>query len=408
MRATGIVAEFNPLHNGHEYMMKEARRITDADAVVIAMSGNFVQRGEPAILDKWSRTECALANGADLVFEIPTLFCLRDAGAYASAAVRMLESLNCIAKICCGCRAGDSEIIKTIANVIIENRNKIDSRIKEAVKSGMSYPASREEAVLSFIRSDADKTAVHNAMNNPNNILAIEYILAAESSAVECISRAGADYNDSFSSELEFQSAGGIRELIKEKGVDTAAGEISHFVPGETLDKLRASGPIFKDMVSDYLRLSLINADASFIDECPSGGEGLGNLLKDAAVLIDGTEGIIAYAKSKRYTYTRLSRLCMQILLGIDRRKYASGSPEYLRVLGFNEKGRELLSEVKRNKLGSLPIITNINKEFPEPDSAAESMLRLDIKASDIYNLMSKKEIYDNSDYKRIPVMTGL
>lgn len=405
MKATGIVAEFNPLHNGHAYIIDEARKRTNADAVVVAMSGNFVQRGEPALTNKWSRTKTALLSGADLVLEIPTYFCLSDAGKYASAGVSILESLGCVSEICCGCAPGDSSVIKETAELISRNKDEIAELISEQTKEGLSYPAAREKAVLSLVKDDDCKEAIGKALNDPNNVLAIEYMLSSEKSEINCITRLGAAYNDPFSSDEEYQSASGIRSLFLKLGAEAASDKVSSYVPEYCLNELKASRLMFKDDVSNYLKLTVLNADASSIDECPSGGEGLGNLIKEAAVFNGEIDDIITYAKSKRYTYTRLSRLCMQILLGIDRRKYVFEKPEYLRVLGFTEKGRELLSEVKRNELHTLPVITNINKETAEEGTVSKNMLKLDIKASDIYNLMCGNDIYENSDYKTIPVM---
>ncbi|MBR2673879.1 MAG: nucleotidyltransferase [Mogibacterium sp.] len=407
MKATGIVAEFNPLHKGHIYMMKEARRITGANAVVIAMSGNFVQRGEPAILDKWLRTRAALLNGADLVFEIPTLFCIQNAGRYAFSGVRMLESLGCVDKICCGCSAGDAEAVRKIADTLMTQRDVIDACISNEIKNGLSYPAAREKILSGIMDSEESRDNIKRALNSPNDILAIEYMMSAENSEIVCIDRVGAEYNDSFISEAEYQSAGGIRELVKEKGIDSATETMASFLPSESLEDLKEKSLVFKDDISDYLRFALINTDAESIDECPSGGEGLGNLFKEAALSNNTVEEIIAYAKSKRYTYTRLSRLCMQILLEVDRRAYPFDAPEYLRLLGFTEKGRQLLSEIKKNETNSLPIITNINKERLEENSSAERMLKLDIKASGIYNLICGNDVYANSDYMKTPIMTG-
>ena len=408
MKAAGIVAEFNPLHNGHVYMMKEARRISGADAVAVAMSGNFVQRGQAALINKWSRTKNALLNGADLVLEIPTLFCLQNAGGYASAGVRILEALGCDCTICCGAASTESEKIREIADIIRNNREYLQNKISEAARTGLSYPAAREKAVLSLAGPEADREVLISTIRDPNNILAIEYMLASDKSDVVCIPRIGAAYNDDFSSDNEYQSAGGIRKLLKDKAPEEAAEMIRSYVPQETYEDIRSGRLVFREDVSEYLKLSIINKDASEIDECPSGGEGLGNLLKEASVLKESMDDIISYAKSKRYTYTRLSRLCMQVLLGIDRRNYSFEMPEYIRVLGFNAKGRELLSEIKRRKSNAIPIITNINKECPEPGSDAEKMLMLDVKASDVYNLLAGKDTNIYSDYRKTPVMINL
>ena len=403
MKSTGIVAEFNPLHNGHVYIMEEARRRTNCDAVVVAMSGNFVQRGEPAILDKWTRTEVALACGADLVIEIPTLFSLGNAGSFANAGVRILEEAGCDS-ICCGSESGNASLLSETANLIKSNRNKIKEKIAECAEKGLSYPNAREKTVLDLIEDGNKKKEASEILGNSNDILALEYMMAADSSRVLCVERQGASYNGDFDNSLGFQSASGIRSVLRD-ATDKAEDKLSAYVPEDSLKSLIEEDIVFPEDAGALLRYRVLCTDALTIDECPAGGEGLGNLIKSAVISNESISDIIMFCKSKRYTYTRISRLCMQILLGIDRRIYSQTSPSYLRVLGFNRKGREALSKLKSGDDLKLPIITNINKEAESLGGDALKLLDLDINASDIYSLVAGRNIEEYSDHLRKPVI---
>lgn len=404
MKACGIVAEFNPLHNGHEYIMNEARRLTGCDALVIAMSGDYVQRGEPAMLDKWSRCRAALSSGADLVVEIPVAHCLGNAGQYASSAVSLLESLGCMDYICCGSGSGDRTSLIKASNFIKDKKAEISERIAEEIKTGNSYPVARENAIKELMSEEREFDFA--VFENPNDILAVEYMAAARDAEVITVKRKGAGYSDAFDKSSIYQSAGGIRRLIQTNEADAALAEIKGYVPESSLSEIMNSPATSFDDWLEILRYSVINSSADEIDQCPSGGEGLGNLLKKAAGQCGSIDDMIMYCKSKRYTYTRISRLCMQHILGIDR-GLQSLKPAYIRVLGFSESGRAFLSHIKKEKLAKLPIITNINKETFSLCDAANSLLEMDIKAADIYNLVTGRDLTAFSDRVMTPVISN-
>ena len=408
MRACGIVAEFNPLHKGHEYIMNEARSLSDCDALVIAMSGDYVQRGEPAITDKWDRTRSALSSGADLVIEIPTLFCLGNAGQYAGAGVRLLEALACTETIYCGSESGNSKVLKKLAGLLKSDKYDIENRIRTLIKTGISYPAARECAVMDILslngESASDIREISDVLHNSNDILTLEYLMAAESADVYALKRKGASYNDEFKEGIEYQSASGIRELLYEGSAGSIERAMSAISP-ESYQYIDFNKLTFPGDWTEALRYALMITDAEDIEDCPSGGEGLGHALKEAAVNCSTMKEIINSVKSRRYTYTRISRLCMQLVLRIRRRDYPFESPEYVRVLGFNKNGRELLSYIKKKDMSKLPIITNINKESEYLGSSAKKMMELDVSAADIYNLISGRSIREYSDRVVGPVI---
>ena len=411
MKIAGITAEYNPLHNGHVYHIEETRRRTDCDALVVAMSGDFVQRGEPAILDKWLRAEHALNAGADLVVEIPTLFCLGNASQYASASVRILESLDC-GTISFGSGSGDIDTISAVAGVLADNNEKINSYISAMIKEGKNYPSARSEAYKALRTGKVSSETLEKelaVLSEPNDILALEYISKMSRSKPLVIKRKGAYHENSASVTTGYKSAEYIREKLHSEGVESA--ELLESVPGFIRDTFCSCLPVFPDDCYDYLKYAILSADADDIDDCPSGGEGLGSLLKKSVKEADCFNELILKAKSKRYTYTRISRLCMQIMLGISRNKYSFDDPGYIRVLGHNEKGRELLSEIKKASkdsyaaVGMLPVITNINKEKEKLDKTAIDKLDLDIHASEIYALLSGDEAPEHAEQRRMPVM---
>ena len=409
LKAAGITAEYNPLHNGHAYHIEETRHVTGCDAVVVAMSGDYVQRGEPAIMDKWTRTEHALRSGADLVLEIPVLFCLGNAGQYADAAVRILEATGKVSRISFGSESGDADALIRIAHILRDKESEIETAVRSVRGMGFSYPAARALAyskVSSAAKGtdpETDPEILRDAqiLDKANDILGIEYIKAMRNAEPVVIRREGAGYGDPYDERISCQSASAIRTQTF-SGHDT-----SRYVPECTAEALKTchlTEPD-RDKWFDALRYAVLSTDAETIEDCPSGGEGLASLLKASAASAASWTELVRHIKSKRYTYTRLSRLCMQLVLGISRSKYDISGPEYIRVLGFNERGRELLAEMRDEESASLPVIINVNKSAGGLNEKASGLLQLDMHAADIYNLMTTGEMEAGSDHRHPPVI---
>ncbi len=404
MKITGITAEYNPLHNGHAYHIAEARRLTGCDALVVAMSGDFVQRGEPALLDKWTRARMALMAGADLVVEIPALFCLGNASQYASASVRLLESLGCD-HIAFGSGSGDADLLNDVAGRLTRCREAIAEGIRGCLDEGLSYPAARSK-VFRLIREKegASEEQIERELAilaEPNDILALEYVMNMQRAMPAVTSRKGASYHDGIVPDEELQSASAIRDVLRAGN----PADVSDWVPDYVMEEFTAGQLSFADEWTRIVRYAVLSMRAEELDDCPSGGEGLGNLLIESVKTFDLLSDIIKAVKSKRYTYTRISRLCMQAVLGISRSRFSMDEPSYIRVLGFREKGRFLLSEVKKNSGSRLPVLTNINKEATGLDEAGTALLGLDVHASDIYNLVSGRDTSTLSDHRVSPVI---
>lgn len=449
MRAVGIVAEYNPLHNGHVYHIERAKQLSGADAAVVAMSGDFVQRGEPAIFDKWTRSRHALKSGADLVLEIPVKYCLSHAGEYAGAGAGILESVPQISHIAFGSECGDTGLLKTVAGVLDRYEDDIKEIISAGLRKGISYPAAREEAYrkvaigkAGIAGSIGDHIAAElEVLGGSNDILAVEYIRAMRKAEPIAIRREGAGYNDALA-DVEnaddndcsgFASATGIRNAVRELrnteerrncgtcgetvDIDEIKGIVGRYVPECVMDDFARVHITDTDEWWNILRYAVMTLTAEEIDECPSGGEGLGNLMKKAIMAAGNPDEFVDAVKSKRYTRTRISRLCMQAVLGIrrldsdyliagDAEKFErdAGIP-YIRVLGFTEEGRRLLAEMREDDSAGAKVITNINKEAGDLDEAGRRLLELDVHAADIYNLVTGRDVTVESDHRMMPVI---
>lgn len=383
MKAVGIIAEYNPFHNGHKYQLEEAKRLAGSDAVVVAMSGNFVQRGEPAILNKWDRTKLALENGADLVLEIPTYFCLGNAKQYAHAGVKILDSLGMIDQFAFGSESADLTQLQAIADNMWIKEDEIEKGIREYAKEGLSYPVARAKVYNRLFPFTGDISI----LENPNDNLAINYLTCKSRMRPIAVKR------------TEMKSASEIRYSY------FTGEDISETVPDNTLTMLSDSITTFPEKWFNTLKYAVMQTTGDEIEDCPSGGEGLGNRIKHVITQANSWDELIQETKSKRYTYTRISRLCMQIILGIKREKFPISNPGYIRLLGANDNGRELISYADKNFVNKLPIITNISKKRSSLNDEGLLLLELDAHASDVYNLVTGRDISAESDYKISPII---
>lgn len=388
MKAIGIVAEYNPFHDGHKYQIETSAKSFLADVVVIAISGNFVQRGELAICDKWKRTEMALRNGADLVLEIPTQYCLNNAGVYARAGIEIFKSMGLIDAISFGSEIGDINLIKKASSLANENKKEINDIIKSLNNKGYSFPRARQ---IAFNRLSGDKR-LENALNSANDTLGMEYLSAWNNRPALCIKRNGS-------------SATEIRNLIKNGSYK--CGTLPKSVEEILFRNISLSdySNFLKERdknLFEIARFEILKTEANMIDESPQGGEGLGNRLIKSAIKARTFDELIELTKSKRYTYTRISRLIFQVLLGIDNFDYSN--PDCIRVLGFNDKGRELLREMRNSKdyednedsiKQNLDIVTNINKYNKKENFDFE------IKATNLYNAISDNNLEKEHELRK-------
>lgn len=363
MKSIGIVAEYNPFHNGHKYQIEKSREITGADVVVAAISGNFVQRGMPAVYDKWKRAEMAVKQGVDLVVEIPTIYACNSAEYFAKGAVKVLEGFGSIDYISFGSECGDIEALSRIANVLKTQDVSIHEKIQDLTKKGLSYPRARVIAVEDLLSADEKEI-----LKEPNNILAIEYLKNIKNLRPMTIKRSGDGYHE---------TATKIREkMINEKD--------SHL-------------KLIEDNYFKMVTSKILQSNGDYLEGIISSGQGLGNKIKKEIRYCSSIEELINAVKSKVYTYTRISRFLTQILLGITEESIRNENG-YIRILAFNKNGADFLKNVKKNEMAKIPIITNINKDVYGHEELMET-INYDVLAGDMYNLIAERNLYKYSDF---------
>lgn len=384
-KVCGIIAEYNPFHNGHKYQLDMVKETFDTTVVV--MSGSFTQRGDVAITDKWSRAKSALICGADLVIELPTVFAMNTAERFAFGGVSILNSLGCVDAISFGSECGDIEILKKAAQQLIGETPEQKKQIKALLKSGRSYASAREAVFSEYIPE--------GILNSPNNILAVEYIkhLILSGSSITPIThrRQGADYK-SIDINSQTASASAIRANIDshkvKKHMPADVYDIFKAVPKHNISRLDTAAVCFiRQNGAKVLSRTL---------EC---GEGLENRIYDAARKYSTIERIADECSTKRYTKAKIRRIILSSLLGITE-DFSKKPPSYIRILGATSKGRELLGVIKSNS--KLPIITK-TADFKQDNLIFEK----DVLATDIWALSTDLPDYKTSgaDFTNSPMM---
>lgn len=401
MNVVGIIAEYNPFHNGHLYHLDESIRRTKSEYAVCIMSGNFLQRGEPALYDKWIRAETAVNNGVDLVLELPVAFACNSAEYFAYGAVSILDKLGCVTHLSFGSENGEMEKLYNTARLLASEEEKLQDYIKEAVSKGISFPKAREEAIGKF-----GGQTVSDVIKEPNNILGVEYLkaLIRSKSRIQpvTIKRFRSNYNDK-DIDGHIASATAIRNQIAEKGSINGVLNVIPKMTFETLQKYTETSCVDFSQFFELIMYEILSSSPSELASVFSVSEGLENRIIKSALTSQSIDELINAIKTKRYTQTRIQRALIHILLRFTKEKMESviNNSKYLygRILGFSPKGAELIKFIKKRDCASIPVITNINKEVPDKSDIGH-LLELDILASNIYNLVSHNgDIYSRSDF---------
>ncbi|WP_033541043.1 nucleotidyltransferase [Planococcus sp. CAU13] len=380
MKAAGIVVEYNPFHNGHLHHARSARESSGADIVIAVMSGQFLQRGEPAFADKWTRTEMALAGGVDLVIELPYVYATAQASDFAKGAIALLDAIGC-ESFCFGSEQGAIEPFLNTLQLLTSKNGQYQRLIQEAVQSGISYPKALNSAYQALTEGQED----YADLTQPNNILGYHYIEAAErlSSSMRplTIQRIGSGYHDPITEGLSIASATGIRKAFFEgDGLD----ELSLYLPAASLQALSNFNEEFGRFGSwqsfyPMLRFIILRDRPENIRRFAEVTEGIQNLIYEAAKKEQDFEAFIARIKSKRFTRTRIQRMLTHIFTGFTWEQLKTfEQPTYLRLLGMTNAGRSYLNTQKKNI--SLPVISRAA-------DLADDMGKLDIHASNLYLL---------------------
>lgn len=389
MKIVGLITEYNPFHAGHLYHMQQARELTGADYCVVLMSGSFVQRGEPAIFDKYLRTKTALLAGADLVLEIPAAFSTASAHEFAAYGVALLSAIGVDAAVF-GSECGQIEILKQAAYALNHESAEFQERLRKGLKAGLTYPQARAKAL------EMEDTWA-SVLSSPNNILGIEYLRAAEDlhSPMEfyTISRKGSGYHEDTLADANFPSASAIRGIIRNslsKDKDLLDILASH-LPAVTHPAYTGAVPVFVDDFSELLNAAVLQLQATFsiADLSP---ELAARLAKPPYFPLSFEERIQAL-KTRQLTYTRVSRALLHLVLGMREEDISRWKEEgyalYARILGFRRQSSPLLSCL--HKKSSIPLITKMADAAQNLSPSALALLEQEVYASHLYQTVRMK-----------------
>ena len=456
----GIIAEYNPFHNGHLYHLKESKRKCNAKYVVAIISGNFTQRGDASIVNKFEKAKMAIENGIDMVIELPTLYSISSAENFADGAIKILNELNFITHISFGSESGNINQLNNIASILTDEPEEFSKLLKEELRKGSSFPVARQNAIEKFLNL-TNKNEFNKLLKSPNNILAIEYLKALKKTKSNItpitIERKNVDYYSENIVE-NFASSTKIRKEISENlnmytnimdinnmdinnmnmnnmdvnmdmFLNSCMPKKSYDIIKENIEKGNCIQGLkcFEDMIFYKLRSMQINE----IKELPDVCEGLENVIKKASNETNSLEDLINKCKSKRYTRTRIQRILIYALLGITRQdmEMSENVNPYIRVLAVNKNGRELLSIINKTIVNKANINTNtdinninINKpndntdnkiniketniitslkkfESTNEDKALKRMMEIDKLATDIYTTKQRSGYIGGLDY---------
>ncbi|MGD9567444.1 MAG: nucleotidyltransferase [Sedimentibacter sp.] len=394
MNITGIVAEYNPFHMGHEYQLKKARELSRCDSIAVVMSGNYVQRGEPAIIDKFKRAEAAIYGGADLVVELPLPFSCQNAEMFANAAVKELKKLS-VNSLSFGCETDDINLLKEVAE--LQLCIKFQEEIKQEIKMGISYPNALANVISKSLGEEA-----FNAASSPNNVLAIEYIKSTMKQNVNWnlfpVKRMGKDHNDLFSDGY-YDSATAIRKKIINSSIkNISVPEKSKLMINQFYQEQQSFNS-FNNYL-DILHYKIIQLGPEGLKQIYEVAEGLNNKIYSNVFKHESIDDFIMALKSKRYTYSKLRRMLLNILLGITyndiKHFMLTDECDYIKILAFNDIGRNIIRQAKNNKIA----VVNRFSDYKRYSMNAEELplFKLTAKATNIYYIPLKNKKF-NEEY---------
>ncbi len=381
MKIGGIVAEYNPFHNGHKYQIEKSKELGELTHCVAVMSSNYVQRGETAILSKWARAEMAVQNGIDLVIELPTLWSTSYAQRFAEGAVSLLQALGCVDMLSFGSESGNIDELIDCKNAI--NSEDVTERLKENLDVGLSFASARAEALRAVCGN-----RFFDILEGANNTLGIEYLNALDKFGSDIvpmtIRRKGAAH-DSLMRSDNFASASEIRRMMCEND-----REWEMYVPQTVADIYarelqEEKAPCLNEKLEFSILCCMRQLTAEAIGNSPDVSEGIEHRIHDAALKARTLDELYALAKTKRYSHARIRRIVLHAFMGFVADDY-KGNPPYIRVLAINDNGKEILKEAKGK--ATLPIITKAS-DFDELDEYGRHVFLLEDMCTDVFSLSS-------------------
>ena len=413
MKTIGIIAEYNPFHNGHAYQISHVKKTLGADYVVVAMSGDFVQRGAPAIIDKYTRSRMALSCGADLVLELPLCFATASAEDFAMAGVTLFDRLGVTDGICFGAETANLALLNDIAALLTEEPKSYRNALSSYIKEGLTFPAARTRALTDCLCADTSKTTDVNvfaeALSSPNNILAIEYLKAIKRrhSALTpfLLPREGAGYHDTSLPEKavstlpHFASATAIRQALLPTPDASGLSALSPVLPPAAFslleEALSAYPPVTENDFSQILGYLLLSGAARDKDIFSEFADCNADISRRICALVSSYHDFKSFTeeiKSRDITHTRAARILTHILLSVTKDDVAQAKSSdyipYLRMLGFRKDAAPLLSAIKKN--ADVPLISRLSDVRPDTQKNILSqnafhVLEKDIFAADLY-----------------------
>lgn len=425
MNVIGIIAEYNPFHNGHAYQIAHVRKNLHADYIVVATSGDYVQRGEPALLDKYTRARMALSSGADVVLELPVLWSTASAELFADAGISLFEKTGCVNGICFGAESGDLALLRRIADVLADEPADLKASLKYNLKSGSTFPKAREAALLSYFSGSAGQDvalpvsaeALSSLLASPNNILALEYLKAlrrrASSITPYLLKREGAAYHETsilsgasaipasasaIRHTLFADAAGACGNSADRASEDSADGILRHAMPQEALAILqdyRADFPLLcADDFSGILGYLLLSSSATQLARTADSSPEFANRMQNQLPYYTSFSSFASRLKSKEMTLTRINRILLHSILGITSSDYACGNAldkiPYLRILGFRKSAAPLLAALKAS--AAVPLITRSSQALKLLSPDAMRVFEHDVFAGNLYLQMRNQK----------------
>lgn len=405
MKISGIIVEYNPLHNGHLFHINKTKELTNSDLIIAVMSGNFNQRGIPSIVDKWEKTSMALNNGVDIVLELPAIYSLSSAEFFSYGSVSLLNSLGIVDSICFGSEAGDIDFLKEVSDLLVEEPPLFKSLLKEELDKGLPFPKARSSALIHCLnkKNYYKEEDLANHLNSSNNILGVEYLKSLKklhSNIIPyTIKREGGDYNSTSLNNI-FSSATAIRKSLKSNAL---MEELVSHVPSSVYENMvelknRNYSFPFDYMMYPYIKYKAMTSKKNFFELIPDASEGLHNKILATIKDAKDYEHCIEMIKSKRYTYTRVSRILCQYFLGFyeyNTLEMRKAPCPYARILGFTKHGAMALKSMKNNS--SIPIYSKLPKDL-------NPTLKLDLQCTRGYSILNPS-ISAMEDYLQSPII---
>ena len=407
MKVLGIVSEYNPFHLGHKYHLEHSKFLTNAEYSIAIMSGSFVQRGEPSVIDKWTKAKIAIDNGVDLVIELPFIFSTQSAELFAYGSISLLNSLNIVNYISFGSELGNLNYLEEIANTLVKEPPFFNAKLKEYLDLGNSYPVSRSKALIDYYTAfypNVNTQEIEDVLKASNNILAIEYLksLKVLNSNIQpiTIKRIGSSYGETSLNKIS--SATGIRNALFSREINS----IEKYVPKKTFDHLINYINKYNNFntLDNYNQVIhyLLNIDTkNIIKNIIDVETGLENRIFNKSSVYKDIDNLIEEITTKRYPKTRIQRIFIHLMLGLTEpifNELFPHYPAYIRVLAANDKGTYLLKNIKDKS--NIPIITKFAHYSKYNNPYLDKMISFDKRATDLFFLgLNNNTSYRDMDF---------